>query len=79
MAPIELLNLVRQRPFEPFRIRTSAGDTLEVRHPEMCMVGVRTTIIGIPAESDPRLWDRTIRVDNLHVTHIEPLPTSMVS
>ena len=35
------------RPFAPFRIQLSTGETIDVRHPELVMVGKRSAIIGI--------------------------------
>ena len=68
--------LLSQRPFRPFRLVMSSGQTYEVRHPEMAMltrtdilVGVDETEEGVPAE---------FRICSLpHVTAIEPLsPTT---
>jgi hypothetical protein len=64
--------LLTQRPFRPFRLVMSSGQTHEVRHPEMAMltrsdilVGVGETDEGVPAE---------FRICSLlHVTSIEPL------
>ena len=39
MRPDELIERLRQRPFEPFTIHLSDGTTYEVRHPEFLMVG----------------------------------------
>jgi hypothetical protein len=65
-------DLLRQRPFRPFRLVMSSGQTYEVRHPEMAMlmktdilVGVNETKEGIPSE---------FRICSLlHVTSIEPV------
>ena len=64
--------LLTQRPFKPFRLVMSSGQTYEVRHPEMAMltrteilVGVGETDDGVPAE---------FRICSLlHVTSVEPL------
>ncbi len=68
--------LLSQRPFRPFRLVMSSGESYEVRHPEMAMltrtdilVGIDDTEEGVPAEF--RICSR------LHVTSIEPLsPTT---
>jgi hypothetical protein len=60
-------------PFEPFRLHLSDGTSHDVRHPDMILVGVRTTMIGIPAPDDPELAERMIRIANEHVTQIVPL------
>jgi hypothetical protein len=64
--------LLAQRPFKPFRLVMSSGETYDVRHPEMAMltrsdilVGVGETEEGGPAE---------FRICALlHVATVEPL------
>lgn len=73
MSTNELRTIASVRPFQPVRIHVSSGASFEVMHPDMMIVGIRTTAIGIPGPSDPGLWDRLIQVDNLHITHVEPL------
>ena len=43
-----LLQALRKRPLEPFRIQVSDGSSYEVRHPELVMVGLRSAAIGVP-------------------------------
>jgi hypothetical protein len=65
-------DLLKQQPFQPFRLIMSSGDAFEVRHPEMAwltrtniFVGVGETKAGVPAE---------FRICSLlHVAAIEPL------
>jgi hypothetical protein len=64
--------LMANRPFKPFRLVMSSGQTYEVRHPEMAwltrtdiLVGVGETDDGIPPE---------FRICSLlHVASIEPI------
>jgi hypothetical protein len=64
--------LLAARPFQPFRLVMSSGQSYEVRHPEMAMltrtsmlVGIDDTDEGVPAE---------FKICSLlHVTTIEPL------
>jgi hypothetical protein len=69
-------DLLAARPFRPFRVVMSSGQTYEVRHPEMAMltrsdilVGIGDTDDGVPAE---------FKICSLlHVTAVEPLsPTA---
>jgi hypothetical protein len=67
--------LLTQRPFKPFRLAMSSGQSYEVRHPEMAwltrsdiLVGVGGTDEGVPA--------RFHICSLLHVTSVEPLPTA---
>ena len=69
-------DLLHEKPFRPFRLVMSSGQTYEVRHPEMAwltrsdiLVGIGDTRDGIPA--------RFKICSLLHVTAIEPLePTA---
>jgi hypothetical protein len=76
MAPEELLTVLRERPFQPFRIALTDGRTFDVRHPEMVLAGRRSAVIGLPAanETEP-LYDRRITVDLLHISSMEPIQT----
>ena len=64
--------LLTRRPFKPFRLVMSSGETDDVRHPEMAfltrsdlLVGIDQTDEGVPAE---------FRICSLlHVTTVEPL------
>ena len=64
--------LLTERPFKPFRLIMSSGQSYEVRHPEMAMltrtdllVGVGDTDEGVPAEF--------CICSLLHVTAVEPI------
>jgi hypothetical protein len=68
-------DLLAQRPFKPFRLVMSSGQTYEVRHPEMALltrsdllVGTGDTEDGVPAE---------FKICSLlHVTAVEPISTN---
>ena len=53
MAPQDIEEAVRRRPFAPFRITLTEGSTYEVRHPELCMVGRRAVVVGVLAPVVP--------------------------
>jgi hypothetical protein len=64
--------LLAQKPFKPFRLVMSSGQSYEVRHPEMALltrtdilVGVGETEEGVPAEF--------CICALLHVATVEPL------
>jgi hypothetical protein len=82
MAPEELASAVRRRPFVPFRLTLTEGSTYEIRHPELCMPGRRSALIGLnPSNETDLLFDRSVTVDLLHVVKLEPLdgPTGMTN
>jgi hypothetical protein len=62
---------MRKRPFEPFRVSTSAGDAYEVRHPELAWL-TRTELLNSVAER--RGFPSRYRAVSLfHITAVEPL------
>jgi hypothetical protein len=74
MAPQELAEALRRQPFVPFRLTLTEGRTYEARHPEMCLVGRRSAVLGFPGLGDTELlYDRSVTVDLLHVVKLEPL------
>ena len=80
MAPEDLAAALRRRPFEPFRITLTEGSTYDVRHPELCLLGRRSAVIGFPAPGDPDLfYERSVTVDLLHVVKLEPLEATSSS
>ncbi len=76
MEPQEIAAAVRRRPFTPFRLTLAEGSTYDVRHPEFCMVGKRSTIIGVaPLDETQQLFDHSVTLDLLHIVKLEPLET----
>jgi hypothetical protein len=78
MAPEELASALRRQPFVPFRLTLTEGSTYEVRHPEMCLAGRRSAVLGFPKPGDTELlYDRSVTIDLLHVVKLEPLEMPM--
>jgi len=78
MAPEELAAAIRRRPFVPFRVTLTEGSTYDIRHPELCMAGRRSAVIGLISSDDAdRLFDRSVTVDLLGIVKIEPLEPSL--
>ena len=74
MQTADILEFVRQRPFQPFRITLTDGRTYEVHHPELAMVGRSTVSIGLKTTNVPEpVYDRVITVDLLHIMEAEAL------
>jgi hypothetical protein len=65
---------VHERPFQPLRIVTSAGQAFDVFHPDLIMVGRRTITIGTIGPHHPTHYEGIIQVSILHITSIENLP-----
>ena len=75
MTQEELREYARRQPFEPFRVVLTTGTTYAIYHPDLIMVGRRSAILGMTNDPGGTAYDRTIRVDLLHVVGVEDLPS----
>ena len=65
---------LQKRPFQPFRVATSGGESSEVRHPEMAWLTRTELLIGL---AERRGFPSRYRsVSLLHVTAIEPIDST---
>jgi hypothetical protein len=65
---------MRKRPFQPFRLSTSSGESYDVRHPEMAMLTRTELLIGV---AERRGFPSRYRaVSLLHITAVEPLDST---
>lgn len=64
--------LLTRRPFEPMRIKTSAADVFEVRHPEMALLA-KSAIAIVHADAEGRATDRVEYISYLHIASVETL------
>ena len=65
MSHDALNEMLRRRPFIPFRVRLSSGECHDVRHPEMAMLLKSRIVIADP------LMDRLAICTLLHITSVE--------
>jgi hypothetical protein len=68
-------DLLKQQPFQPFRLVMSSGSVYDVRHPEMAWVTKTSILVGID-EADEGVPVEYKVCSLLHVTAIEPLAPS---
>lgn len=74
MPPLDILQALRKRPFEPFRLLISDGTSYDVRHPEVALVGIGSLVIGIPAAGQTQLpYERYETIALNHVVKMLPL------
>jgi hypothetical protein len=76
MAPQDLESELKKKPFQPFRIVTTAGKTYDITEKDvpLLLVGKRTVIIGLRVpETDP-YFDRYEVVSLVHIVRLEPIP-----
>ncbi len=67
--------LLSQRPFRPFRLVMSSGQTCEVRHPEMALLTRTDLLVGV-GEADDGVPAEFRICSLLHMATIEPLSFS---
>jgi hypothetical protein len=71
----ELLNLVRARPFVPFRIYITDGSHYDVSHPDAVMAFARSVVVGVGAAAGngAGVPDHPVIIALVHITRLEPL------
>lgn len=73
-TPEEIQTRARVRPFQPFQIKTSDGESYEVRHPDLIWIGRRFVCIGILGPRSQQFFEKEVRIALMHITAIEDLP-----
>lgn len=68
-------DLLAQRPFRPFRLVMSSGESYDVKHPEMAWVLKSDILVGLD-EVDDHVPTRFRICSLLHVTSVEPIAAS---
>jgi hypothetical protein len=74
MSPQDLFDLLRRRPFVPFRIFATDGRTFDVRHPDQALVLRTRVILPMPGASD-EIAERSEHLALVHVVRLEELST----
>jgi hypothetical protein len=74
----QILERLRQVPFQPFRFVIAEGRSYEIRHPDLVIVGRNDITIGFPDAKTPTIYDRQIRVAIFHIVGIEDAPSTQV-
>jgi len=74
-----LRDMLARRPFQPFRVVLSSGESYEVRHPEFGWLVRAGLYVGLPAQPsdngglEPNIPDRAAFCALLHITAVEPI------
>jgi hypothetical protein len=68
-------DLLKERPFKPFRVVMSSGKTYEVRHREMAYVTKSDLLVGIDIQEDEIPAEFKI-CSLLHITAVEPIESA---
>lgn len=75
----KIVDYLDREAFRPFRINMASGQSFDVRHPEMVMIGKTTVRVFSPAEENDEGIDRWHDLSLVHMESIEPLDTSVHS
>lgn len=73
MVPEELRNVLRQQPFEPFRLNMTDGQGYDIRHPDLLWIGRDVAMVGLTGDPAQTFFERSVRVDLQHIVRLEPL------
>ncbi|MGA2035914.1 MAG: hypothetical protein ABSG68_27005 [Thermoguttaceae bacterium] len=74
MRPDDVLQMLRARPFQPFRISLSDGQQYEVRHPDNAIVFRSTVLVAVPGPRGPDgPAERSVTCALVHITRMEVL------
>ena len=66
----------RAQPFTPFRIATSPGQTYDVLHPDLVLIGKCELIVARPSRNDSGIGEQPERVLIIDITALEDLPAN---
>jgi hypothetical protein len=74
MRPDDIVEMLQERPFRPFRIDLSDGTVYEIRHAELVKVGRSKAMIFFPTVDEPHaVFERFVSISLLHITRLEPV------
>jgi hypothetical protein len=71
MRPEDMRSFLDRRPFEPFRIHISSGQTVDVTHPKAAIVSCSLFAVAVSPKNG--VGEYLIHYNPLHVVKIEPL------
>jgi hypothetical protein len=74
----DLRSYLKKRPFTPLRLYVSGGETFDIHHPELCVVGYSSVFIGFPSpeDADSPVYARYTVVDWNQIVRLEPLSSA---
>jgi hypothetical protein len=80
MRAEDLLELLRARPFKPFRLYVTDGRTYDVRHPDQALVLRSRVILPLPAGSAvPEGSEHLALIHIIRAEEISPSPASSLN
>jgi hypothetical protein len=76
MTPNDIREDIRRQPFRPVRLIVDDGSQYDIYHPDMCMIGLGSIIVGLANDPSSPYFERTVRIDCRHISRILPLPVN---
>ena len=73
MTSRKIIEYVSAEPFRPFRIKMASGQSFDIRHPEMILVGRNSVRIFMVGEPNVESGDRWHDVSMMLMETLEPL------
>ena len=70
----DIYQRIKGKPFVPVRIATSDGQSFDVFHPDLVIVGRRSVMVGTASTESPAHADLVTRLSIIHITSMEDLP-----
>ena len=74
----KIVDYVAAEPFRPFRIRMASGQSFEIRHPEMILLGRASVRVHAPSEPDSGKPDYWHDVSLMLMETLEPIDSSLL-
>ena len=74
MRAEDLLEMLRTRPFVPFRIHMTDGRTYDIVHPGVVLVLRTRAIIGLRPDPATNIPDQSEQIDLLHIVRTSEIP-----
>jgi hypothetical protein len=72
MRPDDVLQFLRARPFQPFRLSMLDGQQYEVRNPDNAIVSRSTVLVAVPGPRGPDgPAERVVTCALVHLTRME--------
>ena len=73
MRAEDVVELLKARPFEPFRIHLSDGAQFDISHPDQAIVTRSAVHVPVPDPEVVGLAEKVIRCAIIHITRLEPI------
>lgn len=76
MRPEDLREFTRKKPFEPYRIHVTGGQTYDVHHPDQVIVLRSRVVVGVGGENG--VPDHVEHAALVHIARVEELQSGLI-